>query len=712
MAKRKDIQVRIDELFGRLGIEANNGGVPCKELTPARPNASPYPPSAPENEKKAEKPSNGNGRKIGENAKAGAGVGLATPTTDSHGRPLLAEPARPGAVDSLGWEDYLDAIERSDQIRISYEDHRASTGGKEQAGKLFELPLEIGSERLGALQLEIGEHQSLSPEETALLSAVSQQVLQHIENLRLLEQAEKYRREAEEASRRLTHAAWDEYLRSPGAPTRAYQYGDHRVEAVEPESLALAEAGSLVCELKVREETIGKLAVIQPQKNPESSAAFLAEIASRLSTHIENLRLLDETERSRQQLDKRANELETVAKVSTTAASTLDPDVLLQSVVNLTRHSFHLYHAQVFLFDEATNLLELKAASGKIGDRSALDKQVVSLDDLRSPVGRAANSRQGVIISNVAAEGDDPEAPSLPGVRSEMAVPMLLGERLVGVFHVLSDSPGRFSSEDMLTYSTLAAQVAVALRNAELYAEQLVTVERLRELDHLKSSFLANMSHELRTPLNSILGFTQVIQEGLDGPITEDMSSDLQLIEKNGRHLLNLINDVLDMAKIEAGRVNLSLETVDLAELLQDVLQTTAALARDRKLYLRLEQHTEVAVQLELDRTRIRQVLINLVGNAIKFTESGGITVHLFQDEERVRIEIHDTGIGIPPEKLETIFEAFSQVDTSTTRKVGGTGLGLPISRKLVELHNGRLWAESSGVYGEGSIFYLEFPRG
>jgi len=612
----------------------------------------------------------------------------------------------------LGWEDYLDAIDRSDQIRISYENDQPPPNGNVGPGKILEMPLEIGSERLGAMLLESGNGKDWSPEQAALMAAVSQQVLQHIENLRLLEQAEKYREEAEQATRRLTHTAWDEYLSSPNAPSQAFVYGEHRVSVSEPVNGIALDEGSLVCELKVREEIIGQVAVVQSQSEREPAVALLAEIAGRLSNHIENLRLLDETERGRKQLDKRANELETVALVSTTAASTLDPDILLQSVVNLTKHSFHLYHAQIYLFDDVTDLLELKAGSGTIGEVQVQGRQVISLYNQRSPVGKAANARQGIIVHDVLDEPEYLHDPSLPDVRSEMAIPMLLGDRLLGIFNVLSDQPQRFGQDDLLTYSTLAAQVAVALRNAELYAEQLVTVERLRELDHLKSSFLANMSHELRTPLNSILGFTQVIQEELDGPVTEDMSSDLQLIEKNGKHLLNLINDVLDMAKIEAGRVNLSLEPVDLAELLQDVIQTTAPLARDRGLYQHFEQIAEVQVLLELDHTRMRQVLINLVGNAIKFTETGGITVRLFQDEQYVRINICDTGIGVPPDKLENIFEAFSQVDTSTTRKVGGTGLGLPISRRLVELHRGRLWAESAGIYGEGSVFCLEFPRG
>jgi signal transduction histidine kinase len=238
----------------------------------------------------------------------------------------------------------------------------------------------------------------------------------------------------------------------------------------------------------------------------------------------------------------------------------------------------------------------------------------------------------------------------------------------------------------------------------------MATVERLRELDNMKSAFLANMSHELRTPLNSILGFAQVLLEGLDGPLTDDMQMDLELIEKNGKHLLTLINDVLDMARIEAGRVSFYIEPVNIRMLLEDVLRTNSALAREKSLALNLQSSLEEDQIIMADTVRMRQVLINVIGNSIKFTEEGSVTVHTHQDDEFVHIRVEDTGIGIPPEKLESIFEAFTQVDTSTTRKVGGTGLGLPISRKLIELHEGRLWAESTGVSGEGSIFHIELP--
>jgi signal transduction histidine kinase len=233
----------------------------------------------------------------------------------------------------------------------------------------------------------------------------------------------------------------------------------------------------------------------------------------------------------------------------------------------------------------------------------------------------------------------------------------------------------------------------------------------LRELDRLKSSFLANMSHELRTPLNSILGFADVIIEELDGPLTENMSNDLRLIQKNGQHLLHLINDVLDMAKIEAGRMNLSPERFTACEVLEEVTSITSTLASEKNIALFIEEDSNQDVKIYADRTRLRQVMINLVNNAIKFTENGKIALKVAAMEgARILVTVKDTGIGIPSDKLEAIFQEFTQVDSSSTRKAGGTGLGLPISRKLVEMHGGRLWAESTGIPGEGSTFFVELP--
>jgi signal transduction histidine kinase len=218
------------------------------------------------------------------------------------------------------------------------------------------------------------------------------------------------------------------------------------------------------------------------------------------------------------------------------------------------------------------------------------------------------------------------------------------------------------------------------------------------------------MSHALRTPLNSILGFADVMLEEIDGPLTPNMSNDLQLIHKNGQHLLHLINDVLDMAKIEAGKMNLSPEEFRIHETLEEAISITSPLAAEKSIPLIIDDESDRQLRIVADRTRIRQVLINLVNNAVKFTEQGEVRARVECVRDHAMIRVRDTGVGIASDQLEAVFQEFTQVDTSTTRKAGGTGLGLPISRRLIDMHGGRMWVESTGVPGEGCTFYVELP--
>jgi signal transduction histidine kinase len=683
MSKKEEYQNRIDDLFSdelQPQPESIEAELPAKAESAPIEDLPPAPPSKPDLQPQ------------GENKPLGSG--------------------------KVGWEEYLNAIDRTERLGFSFdqEDTKpllAQLENSESGENVLEAPLQVGDAILGALQME-GDQ--FSESEQQILTTIAQQVTQHIENLRLLEQAEQYRTEAEQATRQLTHEGWDAYLQTSASALLGFTYDQNQVLALEyndPNGYTDFASAAIIQtkNLEVRDEPIGQIVIADPQGNEQTVTSLLNTVADRLSIHIENLRLLDETERSRQQLDKRAAELETVAQVSTAAATILDPKSLLQSVVDLTRYSFNLYHTSIYLLNETGDILELTAASGKIGHAILEEGHIVHLYQDQSIIAKAARTRETIIISDTRADPEYLYHHLLPDALSEMSVPLVVGEQLIGVFDVEADVEGRFTEEDIRTFVTLASQTAVALRNAQLYSEQMETVERLRELDHLKSSFLANMSHELRTPLNSILGFTQVILEGLDGPLTEDMNMDLELIEKNGQHLLTLINEVLDMAKIESGRVSLSLEPVNLSEMLNDVLRTTQSLAREGVSVNNLSQLPE-SMLIMADAVRLRQMLINLMGNSFKFTDQGSVNIETEIIEEKVQIRICDTGIGIPPDKLESIFESFSQVDTSTTRKAGGTGLGLPISRRLAEMHGGWLWASSKGISGEGSIFYLELPIG
>ncbi|HJR80447.1 MAG TPA: GAF domain-containing sensor histidine kinase, partial [Anaerolineales bacterium] len=440
-----------------------------------------------------------------------------------------------------------------------------------------------------------------------------------------------------------------------------------------------------------------------PVYGADGKPKFLLGIAEDITEH----------KQATEALARRATELATVAQVSTTASTVLDPDELLESVVNLTKERFGLYHAHIYLLNSDGNALTLAAGAGEIGKQMLSEGWSIPVDHELSIIADAYRRRQSVVANDVYHDKDSSFLSNrlLPDTRSEMALPLLVGNQVLGVFDVQSEKVNYFTTEDVNIYTTLASQVAVALQNARLYMEQAATVTQLRELDKLKSSFLANMSHELRTPLNSILGFTDVILEGLDGALTEYMDNDLRLIQKNGQHLLHLINDVLDMAKIDAGRMNLDPEYFNAFEVMEEVTSITSPLASEKNLSLFITEDSARIVEIYADRTRVRQVLINLVNNAIKFTDKGKISLSASLVEgNRALITVKDTGIGVPPEKLEAIFQEFTQVDESSTRKAGGTGLGLPISRRLVGMHGGRLWAESIGVAGQGSIFFVELP--
>ncbi|MDY7040784.1 MAG: ATP-binding protein, partial [Chloroflexota bacterium] len=307
-------------------------------------------------------------------------------------------------------------------------------------------------------------------------------------------------------------------------------------------------------------------------------------------------------------------------------------------------------------------------------------------------------------------------------VRGWIGSPLIAKGDIIGSLTVDSRQPGAYDEEIAQTVFLFASQAALAIENAILYEETVRMVEQLEmtnaqlqeamqqslEADRLKSEFLASMSHELRTPLNAIIGFSEVILEGIDGPLTETQEMDLTAIHEAGKHLLSLINDVLDLAKIEAGRMKLQMKKIDLNELVSEVLSTTDASAREKDIAL-VSETAPALPPIFADSQRVRQILLNLISNAIKFTNNGSVTVRAdMADDENITVSIIDTGIGISAEHIAIIFEEFRQADGSSTRKYGGTGLGLPLSKRLVELHGGQMWVESE--VGRGSTFSFTLP--
>jgi len=292
--------------------------------------------------------------------------------------------------------------------------------------------------------------------------------------------------------------------------------------------------------------------------------------------------------------------------------------------------------------------------------------------------------------------------------QAALAIPLILRGQVIGAMDFYeTDQSRRWSSDDIALVESVADQVALAVENARAYAELQKTAEKLKELDRLKSQFLANMSHELRTPLNSIIGFSRVILKGVDGPLTDLQRTDLQAVYDSGQHLLSLINNILDISKIQAGRMEISIEDVDLHDIIKSVMSTAIALVKDKPIELQQSIAPDLPI-LRGDARRISQVLLNLVGNATNFTESGFIRVEAKATPTEVIISVADSGVGIHPDQQQRIFEPFTQIDGSSTRRAGGTGLGLSISKSFVEMHGGHIWVEST--LGEGSTFYVTLP--
>jgi signal transduction histidine kinase len=327
-------------------------------------------------------------------------------------------------------------------------------------------------------------------------------------------------------------------------------------------------------------------------------------------------------------------------------------------------------------------------------------------------IGQAAKTRTPVQIPDIDAPGA--YAGRLralldrAGLRALLAVPLLRDDSVLGALLVARKTPGEFPPETVDLLGTFAAQSALAIHNARLFRELEEKGRELAQANQHKSEFLANMSHELRTPLNAVIGFSEVLSEQMFGELNEKQSEYVDDIHTSGRHLLSLINDILDLAKIEAGRMELDLTTFDIRQALGNALTLVSERAGRRGIALESEIDGSLT-DMTGDERKVKQILLNLLSNAVKFTPEGGrVTLTARGTDSSVVIAVRDTGVGISAEDQQHIFEEFRQVGTDYARKVEGTGLGLTLTRRFVELHGGEIVVESEP--GAGSEFRISLP--
>lgn len=407
-----------------------------------------------------------------------------------------------------------------------------------------------------------------------------------------------------------------------------------------------------------------------------------------------------------------AEQLRTVAEIARDVGAALSVENILDRAVDLIKERFGFYHVSVFLLDAQGLYAVVRASTGPVGEIMKRSEHRLAVGSY-SVVGQAALRASPVVVNDTDVSDIHRPNPLLPNTRAEAAIPLRIGARVVGVLDVQSTRKYTFTSSLIQVLQLLADQLAVAVESARAYDLSRRALEELRRADEMKSQFLANMSHELRTPLNSIIGFSRIILKGIDGPINDQQRQDLEAIYNAGQHLLGLINDILDLSKIEAGKMELAFEEVDMHQILESALTTIRGLIKDKPVELHVDV-PDALPPLYADAKRLRQVLLNVLSNAVKFTEQGYIRVAAQvepgEGQDSLHIVVEDTGPGIPKEALDKLFEPFYQVDSSITRAAGGTGLGLAITRHLVELHGGRIWIESE--VGKGTQVHILLPVG
>jgi signal transduction histidine kinase len=458
-----------------------------------------------------------------------------------------------------------------------------------------------------------------------------------------------------------------------------------------------AQIGSGNLEQRISVKTGDELEALADQFN---------DMAGRLEASYADLE--NKVEQRTAELGQSVSELRALGEVSQAVNSTLDLEQVLTTITQRAVQLSRTEAGAIYVFDKARQEFKLRATYGMS------DEMIIALTDRHigtgdAHIGPATTQRKPIQVPDVRLEPPAPvnEINLREGYRALLIVPLLRPDDVVGALVVRRKVPGEFPQPTIDLLETFADQSVVAIQNANLFHEIEEKGKQLAIASQHKSQFLANMSHELRTPLNAILGYTELILDSIYGEVPEKAQAVLKRVESNGRHLLGLINDVLDLSKIEAGQLTLSLTDYSMKDVLYNVFSAVEPLANDKKLGFKVEAQPDMP-KGHGDERRLTQVVLNLVGNAIKFSDTGSVIIRASATNGTFTVAVQDNGPGISKADHGKNFEEFQQADNSATKKKGGTGLGLSISRRIVEMHGGKLWVESE--VGRGSVFQFSLP--